>query len=305
MMRGKKAFMYTFLLGVIGVIILFLHLYAAGGSVVEKESLVMGQSAIDGLYGLHDRELTLLFFDVGSMHASIDAVADAFRNAGWFEEPCGKYGTTKLWYDRGVACIPDRKSLSSQLSMFLSRSHFTRQLGKNPFLQGVTRERDFQYYADAQDGRVVLEGYAMKPLMQVIRCITPKVAAPVGVGYDASTRSFSWTFGWFDWGTPRTRYACGTIALRPDFHHEIAAPLDIMYGIGNKVKDAVAACEDRVDPASCLAMVGKKETWQTETVPQQDGAIAVFHIPTGTRLPGIDEELTVHLGVRVKGRAVA
>ena len=69
MRRNKKALLYTLIVGVFGLLILMLRLYYTSEAIIEKESLVTGKSALEALQGLHDREVMLQYFDIGSLHA--------------------------------------------------------------------------------------------------------------------------------------------------------------------------------------------------------------------------------------------
>ncbi|MEK6822469.1 MAG: hypothetical protein AABY13_01460 [Nanoarchaeota archaeon] len=317
MRRNKKALLYTLIVGVFGLLILMLRLYYTSEAIIEKESLVTGKSALEALQGLHDREVMLQYFDIGSLHASYDAVRDLTMNGGWYGAPCGQYGAVKLWYDRSVACMPADANLSEQLSLFMERDHFATQLATNPFVQGRKDPRDYVYFSEVVEGRTAIEGYSTAPIMLTIMCSTTRKEdaldktqriAAAAVGGPIGLRVWDWAVA-----RPATTFACGQIAVRPDFRHELNVSVNTMLSLRAVVEDMVARCEkdpvQSVAPEGCLRAFNGKDgiavdVQETDALRQEGAVVAILAKKIGDHLPGIEQDVVARIGIKLRKGAV-
>jgi hypothetical protein len=298
---NRKAFMYTFVLGVLGLVIIMLRLWNNTQAVVGKEQLVMGQSSIEALQGLHDREVALQYFDVASKHASYDAVMDLFRNGGWYEAPCGKFGTTTLWYDRGVECFPSQENISQDLSSFMEYDHFTRQLAKNPYILGDKRPRDFVYYSAVEPNLTIIEGHTARPVLLTVKCRTQREYVPINILATGLSKATEFVFDWNPARVEQQVYACGQIALRPDFRHPINVSVYDILSTADTVRkglEEIRKCDGDIEPVSCLKSLGLGMVSQVVAV--DGGAVATYEVRIGNALPGINERPVLRFAIRVR-----
>ena len=307
-LSNKKAFMYTLVFGVIGLLILLLHLYGIGSQIVASESFVMGQAALEATNGLHDRELAVYYFDVASQHAAYNAVVDTLRTGAGGR--CDVFGDRAIWYDRGIECFPTRRNLSTALSQSMETAFFSRQTGRNPYMQGSRTPRDFVYYSEVGQATAI-EGYTAKPILMTIRCNVKKAATPIGFGYNPETKAPYLSLPFYYWTQESQSYACGQIALRPSFRHAMNVSTQQVLDIASQVQTLLAdkKCDGDVSPSTCLKAVTKEGWKQTITDVKNDqgaviGALALYEIPIGDALPGMDAPPLLRFGIRVRQGSV-